>query len=118
MTAPNIGGFTLMTGNTAVQLVGLTANAIVTNSSSSNQLYKVYSLTLCNVSASNVTATVDLYRSSVAYRLVANIIVPSTSSLSVISKDSGVYLNEGDTLRLTAGSASSIEAICSYEVVA
>lgn len=118
MTAPNIGNFTLMTGNTAVQQVGLTANAIVTNSSGSNQLYKVYSLTLCNVSSSNVTATVDLYRSSIAYRLVANLVVPSTSSLAVITKDSGVYLNEGDTLRLTAGTVSSIEAVCSYEVVA
>jgi len=118
MAAPNIGNFTLMTGNTAVQLVGLTANAIVTNSSSSNQLFKVYSLNLCNVSSSNVTATVDIYRSSVAYRMAANIVVPATTSILVISKDNGVYLNEGDALRLTAGTVSSLEAVCSYEVVA
>jgi len=118
MTNPNIASFTTLYGNTAVQLVGLTANAIVTNSSSSNQLFKIYSLTLCNVSSSNVTATVDIYRSSVAYRTAANLVVPSTSSVLVISKDNGVYLNEGDTLRLTAGTASSIEAVCSYEVVA
>jgi hypothetical protein len=118
MTAPNIGGFTLMTGNTAVQQVGLTANAIVTNNSSSNQLYKVYSLNLCNVSGNAVSATVDIYRNSVAYRFAANLVIPSTSSIVVITKDNGVYLNEGDSLRLTAGTISSVEAICSYEVVA
>ena len=117
MANPNIASFTTLYGNTAVQLVGLTANAIVTNSSS-NQLFKIYSLTLCNVSSSNVTATVDIYRSSVAYRTAANLVVPATSSVLVISKDNGVYLNEGDTLRLTAGTVSSIEAVCSYEVVA
>ena len=50
--------------------------------------------------------------------MAANVVVPATSSVLIITKDNGVYLNEGDTLRLTAGTISSIEAICSYEVVA
>jgi hypothetical protein len=118
MSNPNIGAFTFMSGNTAVQAVGLTATAIVTNSSASNQLFKVYSLSITNYTSNNVTTTVDLYRSSTAYRLAANLYIPGSSTIALITKDNGVYLNEGDSLRLTAGTASALEAICSYEVVA
>jgi hypothetical protein len=118
MTAPNIGAFTFMSGNTAVQLVSNVATAIVSNSVSSNQLFKIYSLSLTNTSLNTVATTVDLYRSSTAYRITTNLAIPSTSTIVVISKDNGVYLNEGDSLRLTAGANASVEAVCSYEVVA
>ena len=118
MANPNIGNFTVMYGNTAVQAVGTSASAIVTNSSSSNQLYKVYSLAITNFTIFSVTTTVDLYRSSTAYRLAGNLVIPSSSTVALITKDNGIYLNEGDSLRLTAGTASALEAVCSYEVVA
>jgi hypothetical protein len=57
----------------------------------------------------------DLFRSSVAYRLGYLIVVPAASTLDVISK--AFYLEEGDSLRLTASSASKLEALCSYEEI-
>jgi len=36
--------------------------------------------------------------------------------LDVISKS--IYLEEGDTLRLTASANSDLEAVCSYEIIA
>lgn len=118
MAAPNIGAFTYMYGNTAVQAISNSTTAIVTNSPSSNQLYKIYSLSIANITSTNVTVIVDLYRSSTPYRMAGNINVPANTTLVLITKDNGVYLNEGDSLRLTAGSNSSLEAVCSYEVIA
>ena len=118
MAAPNIGAFTSIYGNTAVQAISNSTSAIVTNSSGSNQLYKIYSLSIANITTNNVTVIVDLYRSSVPYRMAGNISVPANSTMVMITKDNGVYLNEGDSLRLTAGANSSLEAVCSYEVIA
>jgi hypothetical protein len=49
MTAPNIRTITTMTGKTAVQAVSNTATAIVTNSVSSNQVYKLNALYISNI---------------------------------------------------------------------
>jgi hypothetical protein len=39
--------------------------------------------------------------------------IPAKSTLDVLGKS--IYLEEGDSLRLTASAASKIEAIASYE---
>jgi len=114
MAAPNILASTLVNGKTAVQSVTTAATAILTNSAASNKVLKVNALYVSNVDGTtNYTLTMDLFRSSVAYRLGYLITVPAASTLDVISK--AFYLEEGDTLRLTASANSKLEAICSYE---
>jgi hypothetical protein len=114
MAAPNILASTLVNGRTAVLLVPASATAILTNSGSSGKVLKINGLYVSNVDGtSNYTITLDLYRSSVAYRLGYLIVVPAASTLDVINKP--FYLEEGDSLRLTANSANKLEAICSYE---
>jgi hypothetical protein len=116
MAAPNIVGVTAIAGKTAVQVVGASATAIVSNSSGSNKVLKVNALYVSNVDGSaNYTLTMDLFRSSVAYRLGYLITVPAASTLDVISK--AFYLEEGDSLRLTSSGASKLEALCSYEEI-
>jgi len=116
MAAPNIVGVTAITGKTAVQIVGASATSIVSNSGGSNKVLKINALYVSNVDGSvNYTLTMDLFRSSVAYRLGYLIVVPAASTLDVISK--AFYLEEGDSLRLTASSASKLEALCSYEEI-
>jgi len=118
MAAPNIVNVTTITGSLAVQIVGTSATAIVTNNASSNQVYKINTLTVSNVDASNsATITVDVYRSSVAYRVVNNVSVPVATSFTPIDKSTVFYLQEGDTLRLTSNAAGRLEATCSYEVI-
>jgi len=51
-------------------------------------------------------------------RLASGINVPINTTLLAIEKGSAVYLEEGDSLRLTASAASSLEAVCSYEEIA
>jgi hypothetical protein len=41
--------------------------------------------------------------------------VPSNATLAVLSKDSPVYLVEGDSLRVVASATASLSAVCSYE---
>jgi hypothetical protein len=117
MTAPNIGNFNYMFANSNVQAVGTGASSIVTNGAGSGQVFKIYSLSVANYTTTPTGLTADFYRSSIAYRLAGNINIPANSSMVLITKDNGIYLNEGDSLRLTASAVSSLEAVCSFEVI-
>jgi len=116
MAAPNIVNVATITGKTAVQAVGTSATAIVTNSASSGKVFKVNALLVSNIDGTNnAEITVDLFRSSTAYHLAKTVVVPADATLDVLAK--AIYLEEGDALRLTANAASDLEAICSYEEI-
>jgi hypothetical protein len=116
MANPNIVNVSTITAKTAVQQVGTSATAIVTNSASSNKVIKVNALYVSNVDGtSNADINVDIFRSSTAYHVAKTIAVPADATLDVISKP--IYLEEGDTLRLTAGTTGDLEAVCSYEEI-
>lgn len=116
MTAPNLASPSNITGKTAVQAVGTSATAIITNSTGSNTVIKVNALYVSNVSASPANITVDVYRSASAYRISYAMSVSVGVTIDILSKS--IYLEEGDSLRLTAGTASALEAVGSYEVIA
>lgn len=114
MANPNIVNVTAIYGKTAVLAVTTSATAIVTNSAASNKIFKVNALYVSNVDGTNnAEITVDVFRSSVAYRIASTIVVPADATLDVISNP--IYLEEGDSLRLTANANSDLEAVCSYE---
>ena len=116
MAAPNVVNVATITGKTAVQAVGTSATAIVSNSSGSNKVFKVNALYVSNVDGTNnADITVDLFRSSTAYRIALTVVVPADASLDVLSKP--IYLEEGDSLRLTANASGDLEAVCSYEEI-
>jgi hypothetical protein len=118
MAAPNIVNVTTITGKTAVLAVTTSAQAIVTNSGSSGKVFKINSLIVANIDGTNnADVTVDLFRSSTAYRLASTVVVPADATLVVLSKDASVYLEEGDSLRLTASANTDLEAVCSYEEI-
>ena len=111
MAAPNIVNVATIIGKTAVQAITTSATAIVTNSASSNKVFKVNALYVSNVDGvNNATVNVDLYRSSTPYRIAHTITVPADATLDVITKP--IYLEEGDELRLTASVNSDLEAVC------
>jgi hypothetical protein len=116
MAAPNIVDVTTIIGKTAVQAVGTSATAIVSNPAASGKVLKVNALYVSNVDGTNnAEINVDIFRSSTAYHIAKTIVVPADATLDVMSKS--VYLEEGDTLRLTANTASDLEAVCSYEEI-
>jgi hypothetical protein len=116
MAAPNVVNVATITGKTAVQAVGTSATAIVSNSAASGKVFKVNALYVSNVDGTNsADITVDLFRSSTAYRIALTVVVPADASLDVLSKP--IYLEEGDSLRLTANASGDLEAVCSYEEI-
>lgn len=118
MAAPNVVNVTSITGKTDVQAVGTSATAITTNAAASGKVYKINSILVANVDGTNAAdITVDLYRNSTAYHLASTINVPADSTVVVLSKDTAIYLEEGDALRCTASAASDLEAIVSYEIL-
>jgi hypothetical protein len=121
MANPNIVNVTDIRGKTDVAQVTSTATAIVSNASASNKVIKINSLVVSNVDDDNHEITVDIFRSSTATRIATKIVVPASASLVIISKDSGIYLEEGDSLRLTGSGEeftnNDLEAVCSYEEI-
>ena len=116
MAAPNIVNVVTITGKTAVLAVTTSATAIVTNSAASGKVFKVNALYVSNVDGTNnADINVDIFRSSTAYHIAKTVLVPADATLDVISKS--IYLEEGDTLRLTASANSDLEAVCSYEEI-
>ena len=116
MAAPNIVNVSTITGKTAVLAVTTSATAIVTNSAASGKVFKINALYIANIDGTNACdLTVDIFRSSTAYKIASTVSVPADATLDVISKS--IYLEEGDALRLTAGANSDLEAVCSYEEI-
>lgn len=117
MAAPNIVNVTTITGKTAVMAVTTTPTDIISNGASSNQVFKVNALYISNVDGvNNAEISVAIFRSSVAYEIAHTVVVPADAVLDVISKS--IYLEEGDSLRLTANANGDLEAVCSYEIIA
>ena len=116
MAAPNIVNVTTILGKTAVQQVTTSATAIVTNTAASGKVFKVNALYVSNVDGTSAAdVNVDIFRSSTAYHVAKTVSVPADATLDVISKS--IYLEEGDSLRLTASADSDLEAVCSYEEI-
>lgn len=114
MAAPNLISASAIYGKTAVLAVTTSATAIVTNSAASGKVLKINALYVANVDGTNnAEITADVFRSSVAYKIASTMVVPADGAVSLL--DQPIYLEEGDSLRLTANANSDLEAVCSYE---
>lgn len=118
MAAPNIVNVSTITGKTAVQAVSTTPTDIVVNSAASGTVVKINTLSIANVNGSSAaTVTASIYRSTTEYKLAHTISVPAGSTLVVLDKTSSIYLEEGDSIRLTASTNSYLHATASYEII-
>jgi len=117
MAAPNIINVSSASLKTAVQSVGTTATAIVTNAAASGKAYVVTALYVSNVDGANAAdITVDFYRSAAATEIVKTVSVPADASLVPIIKDAAINLEEGDSIRLTGSATGDLKAVCSYAI--
>lgn len=116
MAAPNIVNVGTIIGKVAGQAVGTSATAIVTNSSGSNKVFKINALYVSNITTSNGWVTIDVFKNATtAFRVGYQITVPINATLDVISKP--IYLEENDSIRLTANAVTTIEAVVSFEEI-
>ena len=106
-----------MTGKTAVSLLTTVTSNVITNSSGSSTVDKLNDVILCNYSSSTVTANVMINRSATVYYLGGTVSIPANSTLTLLGKDTTVYLEEGDVLQANVSANSSVSMTASYEII-
>ena len=123
MAAPNIVNVTTITGKSAVvSLTTTSATAVVSNAASSGKVFKINSLVVSNVDGTNAAdITVSYYSEDdiggTATEIVSTISVPADATLVVIDKNTSIYLEEDRSIGATAGTASDLKVLVSYEEI-
>jgi hypothetical protein len=123
MAAPNIVNVTSIIGKTnVVNLTTTNATLVVENVAASNKVFKINSLVVSNVDGTNAAdITISLYSEDniggTATQIVSTVSVPADASLIVIDKNSFIYLEEDKSIGATAGSASDLKVVCSFEEI-
>jgi hypothetical protein len=123
MAAPNIVNVTTITGKSAVvDLTTTSATAVVSNTGASGKVFKINSLVVSNVDGTNAAdITISYYSEDdiggTATEIVSTISVPADASLVVIDKNTSIYLEEDRSIGATAGTASDLKVLVSYEEI-
>jgi hypothetical protein len=116
MAAPNIVNVSRILGNTAYQNVNTVAANVVANPASSGSVYKINTLIIANIDGTNsADITASIFSGGIENKIAHTITVPGDATLVLISKDTSIYLQEGDYMRLSASANSDLWATCSYE---
>lgn len=120
MAAPNIVNVTTIIGRTVGAALTTSSADVLTNAASSGKVIKVNSIYVANVDGVNVAnVTVAFYNAdnTTNFKLANTVDVPADASLVVMSKDSGIYLEEGDKITALASNNSRLEIVISYEEI-
>jgi hypothetical protein len=117
MAAPNLIATTSIIGRTHAESITASPLAALSNAIGSNQVYRVNVLYVTNLGGGTATVTVDFYRGSTSYKLAVDIPVPLGAPIVIVGKDTGIYLEEGDSLRIWASQAGLLQYLVSYEVM-
>ena len=70
-----------------------------------------------NLSASQTLAGATTVTGTAPYRIAATVTVPAKATLVVVSRDTAIWLEEADSLRLTASANLYLEGVVSYDLV-
>jgi hypothetical protein len=123
MAAPNIVDVSTIIGKSAtIALSSTSQTTLVSNAASSGKVFKINMIQVANVDGTNACdVTVDVHSAAAgggtAYSLVSTISVPADASLVAVDKGTALYLEEDRSITATAGTASDLEVIVSYEEI-
>lgn len=127
MANPNIVNVTAIYGTTTYFVPsGTTAVVLLANAASSGLVYKINQIVVANTTGSAANATVSVYSNGAvaqgsapaggtAYPVVSAVSVPANASLIAVDKTTAIYLMEGTSISITAGTASALTFTISYE---
>ena len=116
MTTPNIPNLSSIYGNTIVNNATTVTGNLLVNTIGSNSIVRVNSLVLANFGGTTVTANVILTRGGTNYYIAGNAGIPNYATITLIGKDVGFYLVEGDYLQANV-SANTVSITGSYETI-
>lgn len=121
MAAPNL--------NTTISIVGglstlnLTASyvTVVSNAAASGKAVKIESIRVSNVGViANPTAFVRIVRSVTqagTFYICNSTPVPFSNALDAITRETCIYLLEGDLIEAKCSVVSQLDILCSYEIL-
>jgi len=117
MAAPNLIQVTSVYGRSTSVSIGTAVTTIVSNPTSSNKSYKINSLYIANIDNSDeVRVSVDFFRFGTSIRLVDRMLIAPGDTLVGMSRDTSIYLEEGDSLRAYADTNDKTHIVLSYEI--
>ena len=118
MANPNIANLTSILGQTSVLDATTTRTSILSNPGASGKVYKINTLLLTNVDGTNTVAITVEYTNSGGTTYLAKLMnLPGKTSISIIDKNTPIYLMEADTIYIEASASGDAQAIISYEVI-
>jgi len=118
MAAPNLKSPTTITGKTARYAVTASLAAALSNAAASGKVLKINSVFCSNVDGANsADISVSIYDSSTDRYIAKEISVPSKATQILSTKETYFYLEEGDSIRAVASTASDLELIIGYEEI-
>ena len=116
MTVINLINVTSITPTTVAGAVTTSRASII--DVAADKVAKVNTLMISNIDGTNaadITVEVSVDNGSNYVKIANTISVPADSSLSLIGKDNGFYLDETDLLAVTASANSDLTYLVSYE---
>lgn len=120
MANPNIVNVTEIYGKVSHLEATTSSQTLLQNTAASGKIIKVNTVTASNIDGSNgVDVSCSLTDSSagttgfIAYQVT----LPAKSTLVIISKDTSIYLEEGDSLNILASAAGDCLVTVSYEEI-
>lgn len=123
MANPNIVAVSSILGKTVANSLTTTNNTtLVSNAASSGTIVKINSVIVSNVDGTNAVNVSVFHNNAAAgagtnFELASTISVPANASLIVVDKSTSIYLEENTSLTVTAGTASKLKTIVSYEII-
>ena len=127
MTAPNIVNVATITAKTNfITLADTNANAVISNSASSNKVMKINTLFVANDDGSN-SATIDLIMHdkdggptdspTKSIEIAKTVTIPAGATAVILDKNSALYLEEDHSIYATASAANDLNVFVSYEEI-
>jgi len=121
MANPNLAAVTSILGNVGNVALTTSAQSLANNAVSSGTILKVESIVISNSSATNVTATVNIYSAAslggTAYPIASALNIPPNSTVVIADKSTSFYLMENMSLGALASATSSLTATTTWEVM-
>ena len=118
MATPNLINVDTITPSVVIGAVTTSRASIV--DVTAEYCAKINSLIIANIdgiNAADITVEVSTDNGSSYTKIASTISVPADSSLSLIGKDNGFYLDETDILAVTASANSDLTYLVSYELM-
>ena len=118
MATPNLVSISTINGFTLAGAVTQSSADII--DVPADKLYKINSLIIANIDGTNsatLNVSISVDNGSNYYAIASTVAVPADATLVVIDKNSQIYLDETDLLRVSAGADGDLTYTVSGEIL-